>query len=90
MAVLVHIPTALRALTGDRDAVLAEGRTVRALLDDLDARHTGLAARLVDARGVRRFVNLYLNDEDVRALDGLDTAVKDGDVVTIVSAIAGG
>lgn len=90
MAISVRIPTALRTLTGNKEEVQGEGATVRALLDDLESRHAGLKERLLDDKGVRRFINLYLNDEDVRFLDGLDTAVKDGDLVTIVPAIAGG
>lgn len=90
MAVTVRIPTALRTLTQGRSELAGEAATVGALLDALDAHHPGLKERVLDARGVRRFINVYVNDEDVRFLDGLGTALKDGDTVTIVPAIAGG
>lgn len=87
----VRIPTPLRPLAGNQDAVRASGDSVRALLDDLEARHPGLRARLLDEQGgLRRFVNLFVDEEDVRHLDGLETAVRDGAVLSIVPAIAGG
>lgn len=86
----VRIPTPLRTLTGGADEVSAEGATVRALIDDLDAKYPGLRDRLLDERGVRRFVNIYLGEEDIRFLDGLDTSVKGGDQISVVPAIAGG
>jgi molybdopterin synthase sulfur carrier subunit len=90
MAVTVRIPTPLRTLTGGEEQVSANGSNVKAVIDDLEARHPGLKDRLLDEKGVRRFVNLYLGDEDIRFLDGLETALKDGDELSIVPAIAGG
>ncbi len=91
MPIKVQIPTPLRTLTQGKDEVLAEGATVRAVLDALEANHPGLKDRLCDEKGVRRFVNIFLNEEeDIRFLDALDTAVKDGDSLQIVPAIAGG
>lgn len=90
MEVTVRIPASLRPLTGGKAEVTATGETVRAVVDQLDAQHPGLRDRLLDERGVRRFVNLYVGDEDVRFLDGLDTALRAGDALSIVPAIAGG
>ncbi|HUC56063.1 MAG TPA: MoaD/ThiS family protein [Streptosporangiaceae bacterium] len=90
MAIEVRIPTILRPLTGGEKAVEGSGGTLDELLIDLDSRHSGLRARLVDDSGLRRFVNVYLNDEDVRFLGGLGTQVKDGDTVTVLPAVAGG
>jgi sulfur-carrier protein len=90
MAVTVRIPTPLRSLTAGAEQVAAEGPTVRAVIEDLEKNHPGLRERLLDAKGIRRFVNLYLGDEDVRFLDGLDTPLKAGDELSIVPAIAGG
>lgn len=90
MSVEVRIPTILRAYTGGDKIVTGEGADLRALIADLDGRYPGIADRLVDEQGLRRFVNLYLNDEDVRFLGGLDTVVADGDSVTILPAVAGG
>jgi molybdopterin converting factor small subunit len=90
MSITVKIPTPLRTLTGGADEVSAEGATVRDLIDDLDRRHPGLKDRLVDDRGVRRFVNLYVGDEDIRFLEGLATPLTAGAEVSIVPAIAGG
>lgn len=90
MAIHVRIPTPLRTLTQGQETVTAEGKTVRALIDGLEAAHPGLKDRLVDDKGVRRFVNLYVGEEDIRFLDGLDTELKDGDELSIVPAIAGG
>jgi len=90
MTVTVRIPTPLRTLTGGQDEVDAQGGTVAEVIDDLERRHAGVKERLCDAKGVRRFVNVYLGEEDIRFLDGLDTAVKDGDTLSIVPAIAGG
>lgn len=86
----VRIPTPLRTLTGGADEISAEGATVRAVLDALEAKHPGLKDRLLDDKGVRRFVNIYLGEEDIRFLDGLDTAVKGDDQLSVVPAIAGG
>jgi len=90
MAIEVRIPTILRTYTGGEKAVDGSGSTLAELLDDLETRHTGLLARLIDGGKLRRFVNVYLNDEDVRFLDGLGTGLKDGDVVTVLPAVAGG
>jgi len=90
MAVTVRIPTPLRTLTGGQDEVEAKGSTVAEIIDDLESNHPGMKERLCDDKGVRRFVNVYLNDEDIRFLDNVDSAVKDGDTVSIVPAIAGG
>jgi MoaD family protein len=90
MAITVRIPTPLRTLTGGKDEVAATGATLRHIIDDLEKNYPGLKERLCDDKGVRRFVNIYQNEEDVRFLDGLDTAIKDGDSVSIVPAIAGG
>ncbi|ADG87661.1 molybdopterin synthase sulfur carrier subunit [Thermobispora bispora] len=90
MAIEVRIPTILRSYTGGAKAVTAEGSTLKEVIGDLDARHPGLKDRLVDESGLRRFVNVYLNDEDVRFLGGLDTPVSDGDTVTVLPAVAGG
>ena len=90
MAIEVRIPTILRQYTGGAKAVDGAGDTLAAVIDDLEARHPGLRDRLVDNDGLRRFVNVYLNDEDVRFLDGLKTQVRDGDSVTVLPAVAGG
>jgi MoaD family protein len=90
MAIEVRIPTILRTYTDGAKTVEASGDTLRSALADLDARHPGLQERIVDDAGLRRFVNVYLNDEDVRFLDGIDTALSDGDVVTVLPAVAGG
>ena len=91
MAIEVRIPTILRTYTGGDKAVSGAGATLTALLDDLDSRHTGLRGRLVTDEGaLHRFVNVYVNDEDVRFLGGLETPLKDGDAVTVLPAVAGG
>jgi len=91
MAVTVRIPTPLRKFTGDKADVEVEGSTVGEVLDSLEAGYGGIKERLMDESGaVRRFVNIYVNDEDIRFLDGTGTPVSDGDSVTIVPAIAGG
>jgi sulfur-carrier protein len=90
MAIEVRIPTILRTYTGGAKSVEGSGATLADLLDDLESRHTGLAGRLVDDAGLRRFVNVYLNDEDVRFLGGLSAPVQDGDTVTVLPAVAGG
>ncbi|MDP2013878.1 MAG: MoaD/ThiS family protein, partial [Actinomycetota bacterium] len=71
-------------------AVTAEGPTLEAIIANLDANYPGIGGRLIDSSGLRRFVNVYLNDEDVRFLDGLNTAVTDRDAITILPAVAGG
>ena len=91
MAIEVKIPTILRTYTGGAKSVQAQGGTLTALLDDLDASHPGLKGRLItDDGSLHRFVNVYVNDEDVRFTGSLDTALKDGDSVTILPAVAGG
>ena len=90
MPVTVRIPTPLRTLTGGADEVQAEGATVADLIENLEAAHPGIKERLCDDKGVRRFVNIYANEEDIRFLDNLETALNDGDSVSIVPAIAGG
>ena len=90
MAITVHIPTPLRQHTHGEAAVQAAGPTVQAVLGDLGAKFPGLTARIFDNGQVRRFVNIYLNDEDVRYLDNLATPVKDGDELAIIPAVAGG
>ncbi|WP_327086953.1 MoaD/ThiS family protein [Nonomuraea sp. NBC_01738] len=90
MAVEVRIPTILRDYTDGAKAVDAEGATLDELIANLESRHPGLKARLIDKGALRRFVNVYLNDEDVRFLGGLGTPVADGDTVTVLPAVAGG
>jgi molybdopterin synthase sulfur carrier subunit len=91
MAVEVRIPTILRNLTGNQKQVQGDGETLEALFVDLESKFAGLRGRLVDDDGaLRRFVNVYLNDEDVRFLGGLETKLGDGDTVTILPAVAGG
>ncbi|MFD9815437.1 MULTISPECIES: MoaD/ThiS family protein [Streptomyces] len=90
MAIEVRIPTILRTYTDGAKAVEGSGNTLADLFDDLESRHAGIKARLVDGGQLRRFVNVYLNDEDVRFLDGIATKLTDGDNVTILPAVAGG
>ncbi len=90
MAVTVRIPTPLRTLTGGEEQVQTEGSTVQQVIENLEKRHPGIRERLLDEKGVRRFVNIYVGDEDIRFLDGLATALKGGEEVSIVPAIAGG
>ncbi|MFI7616875.1 MoaD/ThiS family protein [Nonomuraea terrae] len=90
MAIEVRIPTILRNYTGGAKAVSAEGATLEELISNLESSHPGIKERLVDQGSLRRFVNVYLNDEDVRFLGGLGTPVSDGDTVTVLPAVAGG
>lgn len=90
MAINVRIPTPLRTLTGGADEVQVEGKTVGEVIDQLEAKYPGMKDRLCDEKGVRRFVNVYANEEDIRFLDNLQTELKEGDSVSIVPAIAGG
>ena len=90
MAVTVSIPTSLRTHTRGEKAVEAKGSTVAEVIDDLESRHSGIAGRLVNNGSLHRFVNIYVDDEDVRFAGGLAAAVKDGDNVTILPAVAGG
>jgi MoaD family protein len=87
---IVRIPTPLRTLTGGEEQVQAAGDTVKDVIENLEKNHPGIRERLLDDKGVRRFVNIYVGDEDIRFLDGLSTALKATDEVTIVPAIAGG
>lgn len=90
MSVVVEIPTILRTYTEGAKSVQADGATLEEVVRNLDESHPGLAERLTEGGALRRFVNVYLNDEDVRFLDGLATAVSDGDTVTVLPAVAGG
>ena len=90
MDVTVRIPTPLRTLTGGEEAVKVAGHNVRDVLDNLEKKHPGMRERLLDDKGVRRFVNIYVGDEDIRFLDGLDTELQAGQEISIVPAIAGG
>mgnify|MGYP003343339202 CR=1 FL=1 len=90
MSVEVRVPTILRSYTGGEKIVSAQGDSVQALVADLDVNYPGIAERLLDEAGLRRFINVYLNDEDVRFLDGLSTQVAEGDSLTILPAVAGG
>jgi MoaD family protein len=91
MAIEVRIPTILRTYTGGEKAVTGDGGKLSALIDDLDARHPGIKERLVEGEGdLRRFVNVYVNDEDVRFIGGLDAELSDGDQVVVLPAVAGG
>jgi molybdopterin synthase sulfur carrier subunit len=91
MPVKVRIPTPLRKLTSGEGEVSAIGKTVVEVLDDLESKYPGFRERLFDESGnLRRFINIYLNDEDIRFLNGPDTVVKDSDEISIIPAIAGG
>jgi molybdopterin synthase sulfur carrier subunit len=91
MSVKVRIPTPLRRFTGGSEEVSVDGTTIGTVVDNLEKRYPGIKERLCDDQGrVRRFVNLYVNGDDIRFLNSLDTSVKDGDEVSIVPAIAGG
>ncbi|WP_031042751.1 MoaD/ThiS family protein [Streptomyces sp. NRRL F-5650] len=90
MAIEVRIPTIFRQYTDGQKAVEGNGDTLAKLFADLETRHAGIQARIVDGEQLRRFVNVYLNDEDVRFLDGIDTKLSDGDSITILPAVAGG
>ncbi len=90
MALKIHIPTPMRQHTQGQAIVEATGGTVKAALDDLGKNCPGIVDRIFDKGQVRRFVNIYLNDEDIRYLDSLSTAVKDGDELSIIPAVAGG
>ena len=91
MSVSVRIPTILRTYTGGESEVSAQGETLTEILDDLDSNYSGIKGRIVDEKGeLRRFVNVFVDDEDIRFLDGVNTDVKDGATVSIVPAVAGG
>jgi molybdopterin converting factor small subunit len=86
----VHIPTSLRRLTSGRDTVVGQGNTVAEVIDDLERNHPGVRECLLDGGRVRRFLNLYVGDDDIRFLDGLDTKLGAADTLTILPGIAGG
>ncbi len=91
MSIQVRIPTPLRKLTGENEVVEAEGATVSEIFKSLETTYPGLGERILDEQGaVRRFVNVYLNEDDIRFLNELATPVKEGDEISIVPAIAGG
>ncbi len=94
MTIEVRIPTILRTYTGGEKAVPAAGATLQALIDDLEGNHPGIKERLVELKDdlpeLRRFVNIYVNDEDVRFLGGLEAELSDGDQVVVLPAVAGG
>ncbi|HYQ47939.1 MAG TPA: MoaD/ThiS family protein [Thermodesulfovibrionales bacterium] len=90
MAVKVRIPTPLQKLTQGKEEVDGQAGTIIALVNELDRQYPGLAERVSENGKIRRFVNIYVNDEDIRFLNAEETAVKDGDEVSIVPAIAGG
>ena len=90
MSVVVSIPTILRTHTGGEKRVNAAGETVGAIIADLESNYSGISERLVDNGKLHRFVNIYVNDEDVRFSGGLATEISDGDSVTILPAVAGG
>ena len=91
MSVRVRIPTPLKKLTGEQDILLANGNTVGEVIQWLTETYPGLKERLRDEKGeVRRFINIYLNDEDIRFIKNLETPVKEGDQISIIPAIAGG
>lgn len=90
MDTTVRIPAALRTLTGGADEVKGAGTTVGELIEDLEKRHPGIKDRLVDEKGVRRFINIYVGEEDVRFTGGLDTKIDAGTAISIIPAIAGG
>ncbi len=90
MAIEVRIPTILRTYTDGAKAVDGHGGSLAELIDDLEASHPGIKDRLIEGEDLRRFVNVYVNDEDVRFTGGLATALGDGDQVVVLPAVAGG
>jgi molybdopterin converting factor small subunit len=86
----VRIPTPLRSHTGGQDVVTVPGATISEIIEGLEKDHPGIRDKLVDDKGVRRFVNIFIGEEDIRFMDGIDTAVKDSDEISIIPAIAGG
>jgi len=86
----VRIPTPLRTLTGGKDEVEAAGATIAELVADLESKYPGIRDRLLDEKGVRRFINIFVGDEDIRFLEGLKTELKGNEQISIVPAIAGG
>ena len=90
MAIEVRIPTILRTYTGGEKAVTGDGSSLSALIDDLESNHPGIKERLIEDGDLRRFVNVYVNDEDVRFIGGLEAELTDGDQVVVLPAVAGG
>ena len=91
MVVKVRVPTPLMKLTDNQSEVTAEGATISEILNNLESQFAGIKERICDENGApRRFINIYLNEEDIRFLEGESTAVKDGDEISIIPAIAGG
>jgi molybdopterin synthase sulfur carrier subunit len=90
MAIELRVPTILRTYTGGEKAVSGAGATLAELIDDVNGKNPGIKERIVENGDLRRFVNVYVNDEDVRFTGGLETGVKDGDVVVVLPAVAGG
>ena len=90
MAIEVRIPTILRTYTDGEKSVTGEGANLSALIDDLEGSHPGIKERLLDDGDLRRFVNVYVNDEDVRFIGGLKAELSDGDQVVVLPAVAGG
>ncbi len=91
MPVKVRIPTPLRTLTNGSEEVAVEGKSIKEVIDNLETNHSGIKERICDENGqIRRFINFYLNDEDIRFKDNQETTVNDGDQISIVPAIAGG
>jgi MoaD family protein len=90
MAIEVRIPTILRTYTGGEKAVEGNGASLSALIDDLEVNHPGIKERLIENGDLRRFVNIYINDEDVRFIGGLEAELADGDQVVVLPAVAGG
>ncbi len=91
MSVTVRIPTPLRTFTNGVEEVKVEGKNIGEIISNLEANYKGIKQRICDDSGqIRRFINFYLNDEDIRFLNNLETPVKDGDYISVVPAIAGG
>ena len=91
MSVRVRIPTPLQKLTGNQSEVVCEGRNVNEILESLEKQYPGIKDRLCESNGnLRRFINIYVNEEDIRFLNGAQTQLKDGDDISIIPAIAGG
>ena len=91
MAVKVRVPTPLMKLTDNKSEVMSEGSTIREILNNLESQFTGIKERICEENGApRRFINIYLNEEYIRFLEGEETTVKDGDEISIIPAIAGG
>ena len=90
MSVNVTIPTPLREHTEGKDSVEVQGSTVKEVFQDLGRQYTSITDRLLDGEKVRRFVNIFVNDEDIRYLQDMDTQVSDGDTISIIPAVAGG